>query len=463
MSRLRYAGGAFMDVRTWLHLSLAANVLLAGGWLAIWLKRPSANPSVGLAPAVVTSQVPVARTNYIPRRQFFHWSEIESPDYAIYVANLRAIGCPEQTIRDIIVADVNALFARRRALEIWTPLQEWWRAEPDPDKLAEAQAKLAALETERRALLTRLLGPQWESADQVSLPRPAQPGLALDGPLLGTLPQEIKERIQDLHRQYQERLLALQQRAAAEHREISPAEQLRLQQQWEQELARLLTPAQWEEFLLRHSPTARALRQELADLRWLELTPDQFRAWFHARRRYEQGLVTLAESGGPATALQLEQLQRSYEQALQVALGSQSYQVYKRLQDPEYREALAEARQTGRPELTDIFYAIRQALAEEQARLQTNSSLTTLQREIELRRLELEALKARAEVLGQSPQEPAPSRPAMRVHTYQAGETILSLAVDYDVPLSAILRANPGLDFHRLKPGDTILIPAPTP
>lgn len=40
----------------------------------------------------------------------FHWSQVESADYRTYIANLRAIGCPESTIRDIIVADVRALY-----------------------------------------------------------------------------------------------------------------------------------------------------------------------------------------------------------------------------------------------------------------------------------------------------------------------------------------------------------------
>lgn len=455
---------AVMRARIWLYLSLAANLVLAGGWLASWWRRAPAAPFA--AESVHTSAPPalVTRTNYVPRRQFFHWSEIESPDYATYVANLRAIGCPEQTIRDIIIADVNALFARRRANEVWTPLQEWWRAEPDPQRVAEAEAKLQALETERRALLTSLLGPDWETGDQLNLPRPGQPGLTLDGPLLGPLPTEIKQQVQDLYRRYQQQVAELEARALAEHRMVSPAEQLRLQEQWERELARILAPAQLEEFLLRYSPTAEGLRRELADLRWLALTPEQFRAWFHARRRYERDLALLAEAGGPAMALQVDQARQQYEQALRLALGPQGYQAYQRLQDPEYREAVAEARQAGRPELADTFHAIRQALAEEQARVQTNPTLTALQRQIEQRRLELEALKARAEILGEAPAEPSVSAPPpMRVHTYRAGETIISLAVEYDVPLSAILRANPGLDFQRLKPGDTILIPAPAP
>src|SRR5437899_11283857 len=44
----------------------------------------------------------------------FHWREIESADYRTYIANLRKIGCPEATIRDIILTDGLKLFAERR-------------------------------------------------------------------------------------------------------------------------------------------------------------------------------------------------------------------------------------------------------------------------------------------------------------------------------------------------------------
>jgi len=458
-----HAGAAvFMRGRIWLYLSLAANVALAAGWLGSWLRRTSPAVVATAPESQPATQTVVTRTNFVPRRQFFHWSEIESPDYATYVANLRAIGCPEQTIRDIIIADVNALFARRRATEIVTPQQQWWRTEPDPEIEARARAQLEALEAERRALLTALLGPGWETGDQISLPRPSQPGLPLDGPLLGPLPAEVKQQVQDSYRRYQERLAALQQQAAAQQRTVTPAEIFRLQRQWEQELAGILSPAQLEELLLRYSPTARTLRQELSQLGGLDLTPDQFRAWYHARRRLEEGLATLAEADSPASARQIQDLEAQYQQAIRLALGEERYRQYQRLQDPEYREALAQAQQAGRPELAETFYAIRHALAEEVARLQTNNDLTALQREIQRRQLELEALKAQAEVLGENLPEPQPPAPTLRAHIYRAGETLISLAVEYDVPLSAILKANPGLDFHRLKPGDTILIPVPS-
>src|ERR1043165_5400469 len=43
-------------------------------------------------------------TNLVSER--FLWSRVESSDYKQYIANLRAIQCPEATIRDIIITDV---------------------------------------------------------------------------------------------------------------------------------------------------------------------------------------------------------------------------------------------------------------------------------------------------------------------------------------------------------------------
>src|SRR5947209_4270781 len=143
--------------------SLGVNMVLA----ALWLSGPIGSGSRSNADTAAggPSSMGLGRTNFVLRRQFFSWQEVESPDYTTYIANLRGIGCPEQTIRDIIIADVNAHFSRRRATEMVTPEQQWWRAEPDTNVLQVAMEKARVLDDERRALLTRLLGPSWESGD----------------------------------------------------------------------------------------------------------------------------------------------------------------------------------------------------------------------------------------------------------------------------------------------------------
>src|SRR2546427_9193911 len=121
---------------------LSLNLLLAVGWYAAW-HRSSALYEKILGTETASAQ---GKTNMVLRRQFFSWREVESDDYPTYIANLRDIGCPEQTIRDIIIADVNGLYTRRRALEIVTPEQQWWRTEPDSNVVQVATEKSRVLD-----------------------------------------------------------------------------------------------------------------------------------------------------------------------------------------------------------------------------------------------------------------------------------------------------------------------------
>src|ERR1700719_942751 len=99
-------------------ISLGANVALAS-WLVL-AERHSLSGAAGRSPSLGSPPVDTAKTNVVLRRQFFSWREVESNDYPTYIANLRDIGCPEQTIRDIIIADVNALYAQKRATNLVT-------------------------------------------------------------------------------------------------------------------------------------------------------------------------------------------------------------------------------------------------------------------------------------------------------------------------------------------------------
>jgi hypothetical protein len=90
----------------------------------------------------------------------FNWSEIESTDYRTYIANLRGIGCPEQTIRDIITADVNSMFAERR--EKFRRSQQLQSTGELAEKLARQSldSALKELADDERQLLKTLLEPE---------------------------------------------------------------------------------------------------------------------------------------------------------------------------------------------------------------------------------------------------------------------------------------------------------------
>jgi hypothetical protein len=85
--------------------------------------RVASQPGVPWAPAETAPATAQQSGSGGPSSQHqpepFRWAQLESSDYRTYVRNLRSIQCPEQTIRDIIMADVdcNVYAARREKLK----------------------------------------------------------------------------------------------------------------------------------------------------------------------------------------------------------------------------------------------------------------------------------------------------------------------------------------------------------
>jgi LysM repeat protein len=392
----------------------------------------------------------------------FTWHELESDDYATYVANLRDIGCPEQTIRDIIIADVNALFARRRAQEILTPAQQWWRSELDTNVLRAAILRSRELEQQRRDLLTKLLGSNWESGDLVSLPRPSHEGVALDGPVLGPLSTETKQAIEDVNTRSTERLQAYLDAQKAAGKAPDPVELAKLRQQTRDDLAKILSPTQLEEFLLRYSQDATDLRSELGQLRFFNVTSNEFLALFHATDPYDQQMELLS-GNDPNTVAQRNALEASRENAIKAALGPDRYEQYRDLQDPLYRQSMAQAIEAGTPDAVATIYEVNLAAQAEQDSIQADTNLTASQKSIELKQLELNQLQANTIATDQdlppAPPPPPPPPAPPRTYVVQPGDNAAIVSMIYGVPISALRQSNPALNFNSLRPGDSIVIP----
>lgn len=457
----------YMRWRLITAISLSVNLLLFAGWMASRSRAASAAKSLA-ALSASTNVAPTRSPNVVVRRQFFSWRDLESADYPTYIANLRDIGCPEQTIRDIIIADVNALFAKRLATETLTPEQQWWRTTPDPEVERVAAEKTAAIEKERRTLLASLLGPSWESGDLANLPRPTRPGVVLDGPVLGLLNADTKQTVQDISQKSEQRLNEYLDKIRAGGGQPDPAELGRLRRQTREELARVLTPSQLEEFLLRYSMTADELRATFGELQHFNPTPDEFRSVFRAVDTFDYQLSMLPEdSNDPRIAQQRRSLMTQRENALHVALGNRRYEEYRMLNDPVYRDAVTQAQEAGTPEAARTIYQVNLAALAEQASITNNPSLTPEQRSIELKQLEVDQMKANALAAGQElppeqPPLPQSAAPVRRTYTIQPGDSLAVVAMIYGVPASAIRNANPNLDLNRLQPGTTLTIPRTT-
>lgn len=111
-----------MSKKSFFVLSLALNALLIAVVLLL-LNRLSTTQNIATAKinasSVPTTNAPAPATTITPNTVSFRWSQLESSNYLTYIANLRAISCPEQTLHDIITADVDASFyaSRRQQLK----------------------------------------------------------------------------------------------------------------------------------------------------------------------------------------------------------------------------------------------------------------------------------------------------------------------------------------------------------
>jgi hypothetical protein len=387
-----------MRARKVLLVSFLLNVGLAMAALH-YFRQTRSNPSDNsptntlITSLNATGQI---RTKVFLRQENFNWQQVESADYAEYIANLRKIGCPKKTMRDIIVADVNELFARKRLEDIQENDIQWWRSDPDPNQVQAAIARAKALETERRTLLTKLLGPDWQESDLSQLAPPK--GLPLSGPVLSKLSPEVQKKVQDIVANSQQRTADYLEAQAKDGQQPNPGAIAQLREATRQELAAVLAPPELEEFLLRHSYNADRLRNEL---RGFESTPDEFRNIFRITDSIDRQLQLLEGSTDPEAVKKREALARQRDEEIKAALPSDRYQIYALNKDPLYRDAQAVAKQVGVPEDAVIpLYQINQASALEQDRIRADPSLTPEEQLEAIQVVQQEQLLTLRELLG---------------------------------------------------------------
>jgi LysM repeat protein len=435
-------------MRRRLIFAVSAGLNLALACL-LYMSKHRSTPSTGVAGGGSDSGTNKVRTQFVLRKQFFTWQQVETPDYPTYIANLRTIGCPELTIRDIVVADVNQLYAKKRLMEVVTPDQQWWRSTPDSNVLRAASAKLLALNQERRELLTTLLGPNWELAD----PAARRSVVPLTGPILGELPPETRQAVEDIAANSQQRVQAYLEEQKKAGQDVDRSELVKLDRETRSELSQVLNPAQFEEYLLRYSQTASDLRSQLTGL---DVTPDEFRSLFRATDSIDQQLQD-------AAAIQKPALEKELENAIKNVLGPDRYQAYLTSQDPAYRDAVAVAQQYGASaDVVQSLYELNQATQEEIDRIRNDPGLTPEQKAAQLKEVQQDQADARNDLLGLTPPAPTPSTPTpapSQIHTFSPGETVNQIAAQYGVTPNSILNANPNLDFNKLPRGAPIRIP----
>ena len=254
---------ADMKINRALAISILLNLTLVGWifWIHVRHRRELSNAAYGSTEARATGESSKGAPQFRPQLIVvtnqgtpFDWSQVESPDYRQYIANLRAIGCPELTIREIVKADVNDLFAARRSALTKTNEYQYWRA--DPMNLSKEQRQqLDELSIEQCELL-KALGIEPTSADLTAF-RYGGNYANQRANKLEFLPEDKRKSLEDLLFRQAQRSLAVgnDQGRLAELREQSQSA-----------IRSLLTPDEFHKYELRNSIPAVQLRFALKEL-----------------------------------------------------------------------------------------------------------------------------------------------------------------------------------------------------
>jgi hypothetical protein len=268
----------------------------------------------------------------------FHWSQIESEDYKRYIANLRAAGCPEKTIRDIILADLQKLYQPRLAALRAKPNEKYWersgRFGPYPQQTKEQREQTKAIQNEIRDLAKTLLGSDVYEKRSEDAGYPAAKGMYEQ--VLGPLPDDKKEALQKMNEQFNDTRNDLYAKADGMIDQDTQAAVRDARRKFREQLSTILTPEQVAEYELHYSDTSSNLKYEL---KGFEPTEAEFRAMFKYRQTLEDATVqpTPDAPPNPDTVKQLAQAKKAAEDEMNQALGPDRVKEYKMVQDYSYR------------------------------------------------------------------------------------------------------------------------------
>ena len=365
-------------MKKWRWIVVASVLLNAVLAAAYFSGRRSEVPRAETGPVIVQTNMRAVDQSRMLRpmtvelgTNAFHWGSVESQDYREYIANLRAIGCPEETVRDIIIADINKLFASRVAGLYPSPKDyKFWRVENRAVRQEERdrEQKRRELDREKRALIKELLGIDYDVEMARWSGRPDE-----DDYRYGFLSPEKQEMVNALQAKYRELERALGAEGGFRNPE-NRAKMTALRAQREAELAQALGPQDFQEYQLRNSFTARNMRDSLTSF---EPTEDEFRQIFDIRKLFDDQFGLARGGGDQAAREQREAAQAKVDEQLRATLGEQRYHDYMLAQDERYRDMYDWTQRFDLPRSTaDALYDIRKTTQDTLQQIANNKALS---------------------------------------------------------------------------------------
>lgn len=350
--------------------------------------------AAAVEPVEVAPVPPPVVPTLIIQTNAFHWSQVESSDYRQYIANLRAIGCPEATIKDIILADIMRLYALQRGDHSVNHREfRFWETDEKralTARQAEARDReLAKIDKQVPAVLRELLGVNYERELNKYFIDTRD-----EDRRLAFLPEAKKQQVLAIREQVED----LEERARdalGPGASLDPETRRQIEDQRRKLLLGVLSPEEFDEYELSMSETADRLRRELVGF---NPTQEEFRRIFQLQREFEAKLAAVPE-GDPARVAALAQL----EEHIKAQLEPDRLADYERIKNKDYQELCFFAQQQELPvQVAQTVAEYRQVAEQERMRLLASVELPEETRQTALKAIEAETIQAVRKAMGDS-------------------------------------------------------------
>ncbi len=332
----------------------------------------------------------------------FHWRMVESEEYQRFIANMHAVGVPDETIKDIIIADVNKLYAPRLAALRAPPKEyKYWETRtsswgPDPAD-REKQKQRSDLDKEKNNLIKELLG-----VDPVEEARKLSGGIDYRERQFGSVPREKWEELEKLQGKFSSLEQEVYRKSEGHIDADTQVELQKINKERRAELARLLTPQELEEFELRSSNLANQMRYDLSGF---DPNEEEFRKIFRLRDGFESEngrYNSYDPEASPEERKKRAEAQKQWEDQLKAELGEPRYAEYKLNQDYSYKELTRIAKRYDLPkETSKNVYDMKKTAEQQASKVRSDRSLSAEQRTAALQAIRQETEKTVGEVLGE--------------------------------------------------------------
>ena len=372
-----------------LFASLAVNAAV----ITLYFKQASGTPSAGSSTAAARAEksagssgsaAPVPSADSAAAAQSAQlaqsWSELQTGDLKTLPERLRAAGFPPSMIRAIVAAQVNEQFsARRKELLGNQAEQPFWKNQRSGMMDPKIMTALRDLGKEQMALMKSLLGENAPGNDEINAWQRRQ---------FGNLAPEKLTQLQSINTDYSELQQEIMQKANGVMLPEDREKLAYLEKEKLADIAKTLTPQEFEDFQLRSSNTANQLRGQLGSF---NTTEAEFRALYKVAAAIDEKYGT-AGPFGPRNPGDYQNRQADMLAQAKAVLTPERFADYKLATDPQSRQVSSlVARLELPPATTQQVVSLQQDIQNRARAIMTNRELPAADRTAQLTTLQQEA------------------------------------------------------------------------